>query len=136
MSRPDDYIHPDLRQPMPRRLAYREVVVRHAELADLAGFRTVNDLAALEADEIAAALAHYPTAFIDALADLSTTRDTVVSLLARRTTSRTDQHAFVGYAVVAALGDYLRGILWKDVQLQQETNRRNAALERENRQQA
>lgn len=131
MNRPPGYQHPDLRPSVPPRLTYRAVVVRLAHLADLAGFRTAADLPALELDEIAAGLEHYPAAFIDALAELDITRDTVINLLARQTASRTDQHTFVGYAVVAALGDYLRALLWKDVQLQQETNRRNAALERE-----
>jgi hypothetical protein len=113
------------------RITYADTVGRLAELAELAGFRTAADLPPLETEEVAAALTQYPAAFLDALADLDTTRDVITNLLARRTASRTDQHAFIGYAIVAALADHLRPILWKEVESLREANRRNHAIERD-----
>jgi hypothetical protein len=112
-------------------LTYASTVTRLAELAELCGFRTATDLPPLETEEVAVALTQHPAAFLDALADLDTTRDVIVNLLARRTTSRADQHAFIGYALVAALSDHLRPIIWKDVESLREANLRNHAIERE-----
>jgi hypothetical protein len=112
------------------RITYAGTVARLAELAELADFRTAADLPPLETEDVAAALTQYPAAFIDALAALDTTRDVIISLLVDRDTSHANQRALIGYALVAALTDYLRPILWKDVEAQREASLRNQAIER------
>lgn len=118
-------------QPLNLRLTYEGTILRLAELADTCDFRTVADLPPLEPDEIAVALERFPDAFLDSVADSTSTRTLIIGCLANRQATRQHQSSMVGIVVMLALGDFLRPIIWKHVQAQRESNRREKAIERE-----
>lgn len=98
------------------RLTYAGVIARLAESDEAPSFSSARDLPELSLEELAAALRHYPSAFIEALCE----SDPVINglctdRLADTTQKTTERYAHVGLVIVGAIRAYVRGLVLRDV---------------------
>lgn len=108
---------------------YRDLVERVADGEPTTGFNSVLDLPTLTHADLAVMLRDSPELFVEAMAEFDATGKVVLGFLAddgARTCAErlteSDRTALVGITVIAAIGDYIRPILLRDVQ--EECNRR------------
>jgi hypothetical protein len=114
---------------MPRH--YRDLLERLAEHPDAATFHCPDDLPELFLQDLAVVLKHYPTLFMDAIAEADPVLAEEVVDALNRDRSILQRQQTVGFFVIASLRNYLLKIVLRDVQLEVERLREAAAIERQ-----
>jgi hypothetical protein len=108
--------------------SYRDLLERIAESTPDAS--SVRDLPDLSLEDLAAALKHYPAAFIEALADGDPAVAELCSERLSDTTQKmTERYSHVGLVIVGAIRCYLKPLILRDVQLEVERQRAAQAIE-------
>lgn len=107
--------------------SYPDLLDRLADLPNARDFSAPRDIELSHAD-LSVVLRHYPTAFIDALAD---TAPLTAELCADRMAALrpTEVYPHVGLIVLGAIRSYVRSLVLKDVQALLERRREADALE-------
>jgi hypothetical protein len=109
--------------------AYPDLLYRIAD-SRLNGVDSVRDLPELTLEDLAAVLKHYPTAFMESIAEADPDVSTFCADRLGDTAKKvTERYSHIGLLVVGFVRAYVRGIVLRDVQALIERNREADALE-------
>jgi len=103
--------------------SYRDLLERIAEECPN-GLDSLRDLPELSLDDLAAALKHYPAAFVEAIADADPDLGAMITERLGDTTQKvTERYAKIGLVIVGSIRAYLKSIVARDAQQEIERQR-------------